>query len=238
MTITIREGGYYWRRDGVREGPMRRRTSGSPDYPWIAPSGRCWGGDGRRHYRDWAVAELDLIAEAPAGDGWVFWRGGECPVPPGTKVQVQFRIGALGEPANDQPERLRWHHGGNAGDIIAYRVIQPAPGAPPCDGRPGGEWMAQQLAEKDRRIAFLENALRRRASQLAEKAARIKELEATLASSGATTQSAEKPKRKVETFEEHFKQSISGPIALMSTGIFVRILSNYLEQRLGRESQS
>lgn len=24
MTLTIREGGYYWRRDGVRVGPMER----------------------------------------------------------------------------------------------------------------------------------------------------------------------------------------------------------------------
>lgn len=289
MTITIREGRYYWRRDGEREGPMRRRTSGSPDYPWIAPSGRCWGGDGRRHYRDWAVAELDLVGEAPAGDGWIFWRGGENPCP-GQIVEYQLRQGDVDRIRSDC---LFWRHIGHPVDIIAYRVIQPAPGAPPCDGRPSDESVAQRLAEKDRRIAFLENVVRRRAPQLAEKDARIKELEAESAalksvlaeahnkwrhefcaavetasdklfrqlsyhrarsSTGSeqlnstqsvagsnpavpTTPPTEQPKRETETFEERFKQLVSGPIALMSTGTFVRILSDYLEQRLGREGE-
>lgn len=103
-------------------------------------------------------------ALAAKNDGWIEWRGGECPVPEGTLVDVRYRDGqelnAL--PANDIAASSRdashafWRADGNQNDIIAYRLHQPqdansranddrleadlnecigqAPGAPQWDG--------------------------------------------------------------------------------------------------------
>jgi hypothetical protein len=63
---------------------------------------------------------------------WVEWNGGECPVEPGTMVEVRFRPFHYNpSPAEfatlilDKPEEKRWGHNGFAGDFIAYRVVQP-----------------------------------------------------------------------------------------------------------------
>ncbi|MBO15574.1 MAG: hypothetical protein CME87_08830 [Herbaspirillum sp.] len=59
----------------------------------------------------------------PDADGWIEWKGGECPVPDSTIVKVRFR-------SNDEsarPCRADWHawdHVGARSDIIAYRVVK------------------------------------------------------------------------------------------------------------------
>lgn len=59
--------------------------------------------------------------EKPDGDGWVAWKGGECPVALGARVAVLLRDGT------SQPRRvaesLRWLHANTVSDIVAYRVI-------------------------------------------------------------------------------------------------------------------
>lgn len=71
-------------------------------------------------------------------EDWIPWNGGECPVAPETLVQVRVRHGkehsAL--PARYWTEpggaASNWLHEDQCGaDIIAYRVVQPAPAASP-----------------------------------------------------------------------------------------------------------
>lgn len=67
------------------------------------------------------VGELNRVEAA--SEGWVEWKGGECPVPPETKVQIQF---SDGDDDICVASRLwwEWKSGGSAGDIVAYRVIE------------------------------------------------------------------------------------------------------------------
>jgi hypothetical protein len=59
-------------------------------------------------------------------DGWTFWAGGECPLPPDTMVDYKMRVG----PQYNFPRRageLRWSHIGYEGDIVAYCLYEPKP---------------------------------------------------------------------------------------------------------------
>ena len=49
------------------------------------------------------------------------WDGGECPVPPNTRVKVKFRDGdsQSGHPAY----AYYWHHDGDGADILTYCII-------------------------------------------------------------------------------------------------------------------
>lgn len=71
-------------------------------------------------------------------DGWIEWSGGECPVSRKTIVGVRFRSFSWSSNPFDEYEGLTaghygghgdagWRHGPlpTAGDIIAYRVVQP-----------------------------------------------------------------------------------------------------------------
>lgn len=52
---------------------------------------------------------------------WIEWKGGDCPVPVGTLVQVKFLDGDTDEQLSGDL-RWDWLHDGSAGDIIAYRL--------------------------------------------------------------------------------------------------------------------
>jgi len=57
-------------------------------------------------------------------DGWIEWKGGDCPVEEGTPVEVRFQNG---KPSNGScaAEEWDWSHGDASGfDIIAYRVVE------------------------------------------------------------------------------------------------------------------
>lgn len=51
---------------------------------------------------------------------WTGWDGGECPVPPDTRVDVRFRSGT--EHYRMPAGGWRWMHRSNDGDIVAYRI--------------------------------------------------------------------------------------------------------------------
>ena len=53
------------------------------------------------------------------------WDGGECPVPPNTRVKVKFRDGdsQSGHPAY----AYYWHHDGDGADILTYCIIAEQP---------------------------------------------------------------------------------------------------------------
>ena len=73
-----------------------------------------------------AEARLHVEAETvcePAG-GWIEWAGGECPVP-GQMVEWKDRDGPAGY--RRLADSLRWTDEGDCADIIAYRLVTPAP---------------------------------------------------------------------------------------------------------------
>lgn len=53
---------------------------------------------------------------------WIKWGGGECPVPPDTKVEVKLRCWYV----CDEPRRAGnyfWGHNDDEGDIVSYSII-------------------------------------------------------------------------------------------------------------------
>ena len=59
---------------------------------------------------------------------WIEWKGGECPVPKGTMIQWRVRGGSEASLPTGSPAELRdWKHDGRGLDIIAYRIVKPAP---------------------------------------------------------------------------------------------------------------
>lgn len=66
--------------------------------------------------------------------GWKPWNGGVCPVADGTTVQVRLRVDEVRPILNPHTVgNMRWYHSGDAGDIVAYRVIKPQPGGLGCE---------------------------------------------------------------------------------------------------------
>lgn len=59
---------------------------------------------------------------------WIIWNGGECPVPPGMKVQCQARCQSREDAESSQPYPpyyLYWGWDADSAfaDIIAYRIV-------------------------------------------------------------------------------------------------------------------
>ena len=88
----------------------------------------CLGTDGNDPI-DVIIAKAEAILAAPQpDDGWIPWKGGECPVAHGTVVDVRYRDGWEGD---GLASKWRWHHATQESsdvkglDIIAYRVVKP-----------------------------------------------------------------------------------------------------------------
>lgn len=103
--------------------PARGYVNGMA-YSWMA-DGR-FHSDGRGHYFD-LIAEWSVPPQ-PDADGWIEWKGGGCPVPPETVVEVRYRNDLI----EVGPSRIfGWKHPfpDRNYDIIAYRIVTPAPKA-------------------------------------------------------------------------------------------------------------
>ena len=69
----------------------------------------------------------------PDADGWIAWKGGECPVDEGVVIDVKFRNGtvqtACAARCDKSPDHRYWtwiwSHSGHESDIIAYRLHKP-----------------------------------------------------------------------------------------------------------------
>lgn len=72
---------------------------------------------------DQIVAEIvaDAVRDA---DGWIEWKGGECPVDVDALVCCKWRSWKVMIAAY-RAGNLSWRHNGNAADIIAYRLHKP-----------------------------------------------------------------------------------------------------------------
>lgn len=76
-------------------------------------------------------AEYFHLYPAPDADGWIEWKGGECPV--GGDVMVVCKVRAEKEFCNGKEipaSVLRWSHTGGMADIIAYRLHKPEQSKP------------------------------------------------------------------------------------------------------------
>jgi len=56
---------------------------------------------------------------------WIKWHGGECPVPPDTRVEVKCRSGKVLEPR--LAYRYRWKHIDSNADIVEYHTVTKQP---------------------------------------------------------------------------------------------------------------
>lgn len=71
--------------------------------------------------RDLAKDEEEPLQETKE-PAWIPWEGGECPLPDGVRWwEAKLRSGTL---VGAEGKACRWSHDGNAGDIMAYRVIE------------------------------------------------------------------------------------------------------------------
>lgn len=85
---------------------------------------------------------LDLPAkELPECDGWIQWAGGDCPVDSDAIVEVKFRTSSAYQNQfnSDRAGDFYWSHHGFDGDIIAYRLQQPAKSEQACDDTAGDD---------------------------------------------------------------------------------------------------
>lgn len=68
---------------------------------------------------------------AQPDDGWIEWKGGECPVEPDAVVEVRMRDGRTATFDDGTVDEFWWGNDGCSVDIIAYRIVKPAePSAP------------------------------------------------------------------------------------------------------------
>ena len=56
---------------------------------------------------------------------WIKWDGGECPVPPDTRIEIKCRTGKVLGPR--LAYRFRWKHIDSGGDIVEYRTSTEQP---------------------------------------------------------------------------------------------------------------
>lgn len=77
------------------------------------------------------IRALERSQPAPLADadGWIEWKGGECPVPSETLVKIKYRDGHVTH--TGQASGWVWTHDFGDCDIIAYRIATPAPQAAP-----------------------------------------------------------------------------------------------------------
>ena len=63
------------------------------------------------------------LYSAPDAEGWIEWKGGECPVD-GNEI-IDIRYPDSREEFGTKAKFRRWNHCGDKGDIIAYRLHKP-----------------------------------------------------------------------------------------------------------------
>ena len=78
------------------------------------------------HQTGLSRAEYFHLYPAPDDDGWIEWKGGECPVEDDAVIDIRFRDGNEERGVDADWD---WEHSGG-GDIIAYRLHKPEQAKP------------------------------------------------------------------------------------------------------------
>lgn len=89
---------------------------------------RSWYPEGHNRVdRTTGLYDLKGPWEGLDADGWIEWKGGECPVAKWTRVDVRYRNG---QEVDNVPAgangAYNWDNDDNQYDIVAYRVVKPA----------------------------------------------------------------------------------------------------------------
>lgn len=104
-------------------GTVDEDNSKSPYVIWDNPRHFMYGSDSNR----WAVMQehIDFLDKKPDADGWIEWKGGECPVDDCEVVQYRMRDGQTGK---NSAGGLDWGFEVHTQsyDIVAYRLAQTA----------------------------------------------------------------------------------------------------------------
>lgn len=127
-----------------------------------------------------------LNEDLPDADGWIEWKGGECPV--GGDVMVVCKVRTGKEFRNGKKIKasiLRWRHTGGMADIISYRLHKPEQAKPEfCESvmrsipEPEAKPTIEQLAADYRNAKdFAEHKQQEADSAKADADARLKVLE-------------------------------------------------------------
>lgn len=110
--------GQVWRcRDGEQRKVLQKREKGD-GFPWGLSDGEIVTANGR----DWSDEQdegVDLIELVKDENGFTIWRGGKCPVPADTIVEVRL---ASEKSWCNPAGNFDWNVEGTAGDIVAYKV--------------------------------------------------------------------------------------------------------------------
>lgn len=115
---------------------------------------------------DWEKEKMKQAAPKKSAEGWIWHRGGKCPVEKGVRVDVRFRDGeiSMNQPALEkgnpsEPWAHDWSHDGVSADIMAYRLHKPVEQVEACskpDPRDSAKrdsdyvcWMRDRITEID-----------------------------------------------------------------------------------------
>lgn len=125
---------------GRREGIEMAARWHDSESARLTEDGRYWGDAGcveqANHHKVFAKAirRLSPPPAEPTGmtaDGWIEWKGGECPVEPDAVVEVRMRDGRTATFDDGAVDEFWWGNDGCSVDILAYRIVKPAePSAP------------------------------------------------------------------------------------------------------------
>lgn len=107
-------------------------------------------------------------------DGWIEWKGGECPVEASDEVDTKHRVGRVD--IRRYANSAWWYHTGGHGDIIAYRLHKPEVGPEFCESvmrsipEPEAKPTIEQLAQDYRNAKDYALRLQKEANEAAVKA--------------------------------------------------------------------
>ena len=109
-------------------------------YWWREASGQWFFANKIKNHHQTVLsrAEYFHLYPSPDADGWIEWKGGECPVDHGVMIDVRYRDGVVRkcmpalEPVADYHDVMHqyWQNDGVDGDIIAYRLHKPEQSKP------------------------------------------------------------------------------------------------------------
>lgn len=92
-------------------------------YWWRETSGKWFFANKITNHHQTVLSRTEYfhLYPTPDADGWIEWKGGECPVDVDALVCCKLRSGKVSITAY-HAGILSWRHNGNAADIIAYRL--------------------------------------------------------------------------------------------------------------------